>query len=47
MSTKAAVAKRMGSIPFNDAGSLLMYHYPSSWNHFLPDHAITFMLPVS
>ncbi|TGD43898.1 aromatic ring-hydroxylating dioxygenase subunit alpha [Pseudotabrizicola sediminis] len=48
MSTKAAVAKRMGKMPFNDAGSLLMYHYPNTWNHFLGDHAITFrVLPIS
>lgn len=48
MSTKAAVAKRMGQIPFNDAGSMLMYHYPNTWNHFLGDHAITFrVLPIS
>ena len=47
MSTKAAVAKRMGQMPFNDAGSLLMFHYPNTWNHFLADHAITFrVLPV-
>lgn len=48
LSTRAAVARRMGTMPFNDAGSLLMYHYPNSWNHFLADHAITFrVLPVS
>lgn len=48
MTTKAAVARRMGKMPFNDAGSLLMYHYPNTWNHFLADHAITFrVLPVS
>lgn len=48
MSTKAAVARRMGTMPFNDAGSLLMFHYPNTWNHFLPDHAITFrILPIS
>lgn len=48
MSTKAAVAKRMGTMPFNDAGSLLMYHYPNTWNHFLADQAITFrVLPIS
>lgn len=48
MTTKAAVAKRMGQMPFNDAGSLLMYHYPNTWNHFLGDHAITFrVLPIS
>jgi Rieske 2Fe-2S family protein len=48
MDTKAAVAKRMGAMPFNDAGTLLFYHYPNTWNHFLGDHAITFrVLPIS
>lgn len=48
MSTKAAVARRMGAMPWNDAGSLMFYHFPSSWNHFLPDHAIVFrVLPIS
>lgn len=48
MSTKAAVAKRMGQMPFNDAGSLLFFHYPNTWNHFLADHAIVFrILPIS
>lgn len=49
MSTKAAVrGLRMGQMPFNDAGSLLFFHYPNTWNHFLPDHAIVFrVLPIS
>ncbi|WP_323009406.1 aromatic ring-hydroxylating dioxygenase subunit alpha [Paracoccus sp. (in: a-proteobacteria)] len=48
MSTKAAVNRRMGTIPWNDAGSLMFYHFPSSWHHFLPDHAIVFrLLPIS
>ena len=49
MSTKAAVkGMRMGQMPFNDAGSLLFFHYPNTWNHFLPDHAIVFrILPIS
>lgn len=48
LSTKAAVAKRMGQMPFNDAGSLLFFHYPNTWNHFLGDHAIVFrVLPIS
>lgn len=47
MSTKAAVNRRMGNIPWNDAGSLMLYHFPSTWNHFLPDHAIVFrMVPI-
>lgn len=48
MSTNHAVEKRMGTMPFYDAGSLLMYHYPNTWNHFLGDHAIVFrVLPIS
>lgn len=49
LSTKAAVkGKRMGTMPFNDAGSLLFFHYPNTWNHFLADHAIVFrVLPIS
>jgi glycine betaine monooxygenase A len=28
-------------------GALLMFHYPTTWNHFLADHAITFrVLPL-
>ncbi|WP_134680914.1 aromatic ring-hydroxylating oxygenase subunit alpha [Paracoccus ravus] len=48
LSTKAAVSRRMGTMPFSDAGSLLFFHYPNSWNHFLADHAIVFrVLPIS
>lgn len=49
MSTKAAVTgMRMGQMPFNDAGSLLFFHYPNTWNHFLADHCIVFrILPIS
>ncbi len=29
-------------------GTLLLYHYPTTWNHVLGDHAVTFrMLPLS
>jgi len=29
-------------------GALLLFHYPTSWNHFLADHAISFrVLPLS
>lgn len=29
-------------------GALLLFHYPSTWNHFLADHAISFrVLPLS
>ncbi|HEU0222283.1 MAG TPA: aromatic ring-hydroxylating dioxygenase subunit alpha [Paracoccaceae bacterium] len=44
---RAAVRRRLGTMPFYDAGSLLFFHYPNSWNHFLGDHAILFrVLPI-
>ncbi len=31
----------------NGIGTLLLFHYPSTWNHVLGDHAITFrVLPL-
>lgn len=39
---KIAVEKRLGTVPFLDAGTLLMFNYPTTWNHFLSDHSITF-----
>jgi Rieske 2Fe-2S family protein len=31
-----------------NVGALLLFHYPTSWNHFLGDHAISFrVLPLS
>ena len=39
---KIAVQKKLGRIPMNDAGTLLLFHYPTTWNHFLSDHSITF-----
>ncbi|MDT0683183.1 aromatic ring-hydroxylating dioxygenase subunit alpha [Roseicyclus sp. F158] len=43
-----AVTKRLGRVPFDDAGALMQFHYPTTWNHFLPDHSIVFrMTPVS
>ncbi|MFG6079667.1 aromatic ring-hydroxylating dioxygenase subunit alpha [Paracoccus litorisediminis] len=48
MSTKSAVSRLMGNMPWADAGSLMFYHFPSSWNHYLADHAIVFrLLPIS
>ena len=48
-SRKAAVpTKRLANAPFANAGSLLNFHYPNTWNHFLADHAIVFrVLPIS
>ena len=45
---KIAVQKRLGRVPFLDAGTLLLFHYPTTWNHFLSDHSITFRVtPIS
>ncbi len=44
----AAVTCPLGRVPFADAGSLLKFHYPTTWNHFLPDHSIVFRItPIS
>ncbi|WP_102226464.1 aromatic ring-hydroxylating oxygenase subunit alpha [Acidimangrovimonas sediminis] len=42
MDGKLAVAKRLGRVGADQAGTLLMFHYPTTWNHFLGDHSITF-----
>ena len=48
MDGKAAVAKPNSRLPFNDAGALLKFLYPATWNHFLADHAIVFRVtPIS
>ncbi len=42
-----AVARRFGALPDTNLGDVLLYHYPSTWNHFTADHAVTFrMLPT-
>jgi len=47
MDGKAAVNRRVGKMPFDNAGSCLFFHYPNSWNHFLSDSVLTFsVLPV-
>lgn len=45
----AAVGRPLSdSVPRGDVGALLMFHYPSTWNHVLADHAISFrVLPLS
>mmetsp|Transcript_3257 Transcript_3257/g.3870 ORF Transcript_3257/g.3870 Transcript_3257/m.3870 type:complete len:474 (-) Transcript_3257:236-1657(-) len=47
--TPAVKTKRLGRMPFEESvGDVLMYHYPSTWNHFLADHALSFrLLPMS
>lgn len=48
MDGKTAVAKPNSFFPFRDAGALLKFHYPSTWNHFLADHSVIFRVtPIS
>ncbi|MEM6624716.1 MAG: aromatic ring-hydroxylating dioxygenase subunit alpha [Pseudomonadota bacterium] len=42
MDLKPAAAKILGRVRDDTAGTLLKYHYPSTWNHFLPDHSTVF-----
>lgn len=45
---KAAVTKQLGRVSVPDAGTLLLFNYPSTWNHFLPDHSLCFrVMPIS
>lgn len=45
---KAAVHKNLGRVALPEAGSLLMFHYPTTWSHFLPDHSLTLRVtPIS
>ena len=49
MTGKRAVKKNLSDDVSTDRiGSLLLYHYPTTWNHILGDHAVTFrVLPIS
>jgi Rieske 2Fe-2S family protein len=43
----SAAAPMIPGMPFADAGSLLFFHYPNTWNHYLSDHVLNFrVLPV-
>ena len=42
MDLKPAVSKVLGRVKDDTAGTLSKYHYPTTWNHFLPDHSIVF-----
>lgn len=48
---KPAVAQRFPAtslVPNGDVGDLLLYHYPSTWNHVQADHAVLFrLLPLT
>jgi Rieske 2Fe-2S family protein len=42
-----AAAPLIPGMPFANAGSLLFFHYPNTWNHFLSDHVLNFrVLPI-
>ncbi|MFK7861663.1 MAG: aromatic ring-hydroxylating dioxygenase subunit alpha [Granulosicoccus sp.] len=41
---KVAVQKPLSTFPFKQAGALLLFHYPTSWNHFLSDHSVLFRI---
>ncbi|MDH4564106.1 aromatic ring-hydroxylating dioxygenase subunit alpha [Pseudomonas sp. BN411] len=42
MDGKPAVARRLDRSGEEDIGALLYFNYPSTWNHFLGDHALSF-----
>jgi Rieske 2Fe-2S family protein len=49
ISGRKAVQMRLSdNVNMDRIGALLLYHYPTTWNHVLSDHAITFrVLPLS
>ena len=49
MTGKRAVARNLSdSVSADRIGTLMLYHYPTTWNHVLIDHATTFrVLPIS
>jgi len=49
ISGRKAVQMRLSdNINMDRIGTLLLFHYPTTWNHVLSDHAITFrVLPLS
>ncbi len=49
LSGAPAVSKRLGRAPETEnSGDVLLFHYPSSWNHITADHALSFRcLPLS
>jgi len=48
MDGKPGVNGRLDDTDVEDIGALLYFNYPSTWNHFLGDHALSFrILPLS
>ena len=47
MTGKPAVTRPLIDIAAQNIGSMLLYHYPTTWNHVLSDHALSFrVLPL-
>ncbi|WFF41193.1 aromatic ring-hydroxylating dioxygenase subunit alpha [Salinicola endophyticus] len=45
---KPAVKRPLGRVGLAEPGTLLKFHYPSMWSHYLPDHSLTFRVnPIS
>lgn len=44
MDGKPAVARRLDRSGLENIGALLYFNYPSTWNHFLGDHALSFRI---
>lgn len=48
MDGKPAVSSRLDNTDVENIGALLYFLYPSNWNHFLGDHALSFrVLPLN
>ncbi|NKN39650.1 aromatic ring-hydroxylating dioxygenase subunit alpha [Agrobacterium sp. a22-2] len=49
MSGQNAVKRRLSDdVTIDRIGTMLLFHYPTTWNHMLGDHAISFrVLPIS
>jgi len=49
MSGRPAVRRNLSdSVSAERIGTLMLYHYPTNWNHILGDHAVTFRVtPIS
>ncbi len=49
MSGQNAVKRRLSDdVTIDKIGTMLLFHYPATWNHMLGDHAISFrVLPIS
>ena len=47
MSGRAAVRRLLADFTTPTLGSMLLFHFPTSWNHLLADHAVSFrVLPL-